>query len=57
MIQRSPWMRLAWCTHILPAVEGLRQKDCKFKASLGYGARPRLKNQNQLKKTKHKSGG
>jgi hypothetical protein len=25
-----------WCTPIIPALERLRQKDHKFKASLGY---------------------
>jgi hypothetical protein len=32
-----------WCTLIIPALGRLGQQDLKFKASLGYVARPHLK--------------
>ena len=31
-----------WCTHVIPALGGLRQKDGEFEVNLGYVVSSRL---------------
>jgi hypothetical protein len=36
-----------WFMPVIPALEQLRQEDCKFKANLGCRAKPYLNNSNK----------
>jgi hypothetical protein len=54
-LQKNFWLHASrswewWYTYAIPALRRLRQEDLKFKASLGYTARPHLKRKKERKK-------
>jgi hypothetical protein len=40
--QKDKGSQMWWCTHVIPALGGLRQKDGEFEVNLGYVVSSRL---------------